>query len=114
MQELIQGDPSAYIRQNNRNLVMARLAAPLLAEANPTTTLPTGVLEGEMYVVGVTDFSATVWATASQHDLAIALSDQPSVPEGWVFITPVKGMVIHNDTNMLTWNGTAWVTMVIT
>ena len=109
--ELLQGDPSAYIRQNNRNLVDARLAGPLLAATAAQNTVPTPVVAGEMYLVGVGTFTTTTWAGVAEDDLAIALSNDPVSGEGWAFITPIKGMTYHDGTDAKMWTGADWTTV---
>lgn len=108
LQELLQGDPSAYIRQNNRNLVVARMLAPVLETASPQTSVPSAD-RGDMFLVGSpsTTYSGTVWDGAAVDDIAIALSDNPSSAEGWAIITPVKGMRVHDGTSVLNYL-TSW------
>jgi len=104
--ELLQGDPSAYLNQNNRNLVVARLLAPVLKVSARQTTVPTAD-RGDMFLVGSATWTATVWPNASTDDIAIALSDNPTAAEGWSLITPIKGMRVHDGTNVLNYL-TSW------
>jgi len=113
LEPLIMGDASAYIRQNERNLVLSRLAAPLLKDSGISSTYPApGIESGDMYIIGSAAITGN-WSTASENDIAIALADDPvgGVNYGWSIITPVKGMIAHNGTAPLMWDGTAWTAL---
>lgn len=110
--ELLQGDPSAYIRQNNRNLVEGRFNAPILKASAAQSAVPTDADAGDMYFADATDFSATDWAGIVEDGIAIALSDLPSEATGWAIIAPEKGMLVHNGTDLRMYNGSSWTTIV--
>lgn len=113
MRELIEGDPLGYLSQNDRNLVMARLVAPVLAEgtdasgiAVPTVT----VARGDLFVVG----TGTGVFASQDGNLAIAMSATPTSASGYTFITPDAGMRIQSTagTNYI-YNGSAWQTWTV-
>lgn len=117
LSELLDGDTHAYLRQNNRNLVMARLSAvPYVIDSG--LTYPAGAVNrGDMWIVNAT--ATSHWTGRSDLDIAIALSDDPASPGGWFFLTPTATMAgirvwIAASTGGATitghavWNGSAW------
>ena len=98
MSEIVSGDSDSYIRQNERNLVSARMHAPTLANPTPLTAVPTsGVSKGDLYWVGgtVTAFAGTHWNGITAYSLVVALGDNPTEATGWALIPSVEGMVIN-------------------
>lgn len=112
LNELVEGDTLGYLRQNDRNLIMARLMFPRLAAdtvSSPTTTYPTAS-RGDLYLIGSATWTGTMWATASVGDIAIALSDDPADAQGWFFMTPINGMRLQDSADDHTYNG-GWGTI---
>ena len=113
MRELVEGDPLGYLSQNDRNLVMARLAFPVLAEgantsgiAEPTVT----VARGDMFLVG----TGTGVFASQNGTIAIALSATPSSASGYVFITVSAGVRVQDTTganHIYNGSSSSWTTL---
>lgn len=113
--ELTEGDSTAYARQNEFNLLAARLGMVPYAIRNDETYPSATPARGDMYVIpsGATSH----WAGQAANTLAIALSVSPSAPGGWFFLPmsgTTKGVRIWinagtGTTGHVVWNGSAFV-----
>jgi hypothetical protein len=110
MSELLEGDPTGHLRQNDRNLVMARLAVLPTVTSDALTTPPGSVARGEMFILG--GAGTGDWAGRAVDTVAIALSADPSTSRGWFFLTPGTGLRVWilagTDTGHRVWDGAAW------
>lgn len=89
MRELESGSSLNFIRQNERNLVNAWFCMPTVQDDSLSTPPGSGITRGQAWIVASSPTG--LWSTASEHDIAIALSDQPTSSDGWIFITPGAG-----------------------
>lgn len=109
--DLLEGDPLGYLRQNQRNLVMARLAVDPRVVNNTATTPPIGVAQGQAWVLGGSGTGQ--WAGQAANTVAIALSSNPSSAQGWFFLAPFPGLrlwfLAGSPTGHVVWSGSAWV-----
>lgn len=114
LRELVEGDPLGYLSQNDRNLVSARLLAPVLAEGANSSGLgyPTvTIARGDLFIVG----TGTSLFTGQDGNLAIALSATPQAAAGFAFITPIAGMRVQDTAGVnYIYNGSAWQTWTVT
>lgn len=112
LDELLPSDSNAYLRQNDRNLIAARLTVLPKAIAN-NVTYPSGTINrGDMWVVPAS--ATSHWAGKAANTVAIALSLNPSSPGGWFFLTPDVGLRLWiaagtGTTGHVVWNGSAYV-----
>jgi hypothetical protein len=114
MRELVEGDPFGYLSQNDRNLVMARLMAPRLAEGTSTAGVAAPsitVARGDLFLVG----TGTGLFAGQDGKLAVALSAAPVSATGYAFITVTAAMRIQIDnagtvTNYV-YSGSAWTSI---
>ena len=117
LSELVSGDSDSYIRQNERNLVSARLHGPELKQtavvaADPTAL--TSVLKGDLFMVTSTPgttFDGTMWNGVLANSLVVALGDAPTSALGWALIPPVRGMTVMNagsDNTTQVYRSTGW------
>lgn len=113
MLEIGQGDSLGYLRQNDRNLIMARLIAKEM-EADNLSTPPASTYRGKGYIVA--SAGTGTWSGAAANDIAICLSDSPTSSSGWIFITPSRGMtawiLVGTNPGHRVFNGTDWSTAV--
>jgi hypothetical protein len=113
MLEIGQGDSLGYLRQNDRNLIMARLIAKEM-ESDSLSTPPSTTLRGKGYIVASSGTGN--WAGAAANDIAICLSDTPTTSSGWIFITPSRGMtvwiLVGTNPGHRVFDGTDWSTAV--
>lgn len=108
--ELLNGDPLGYIRQNNRNLVMARLAVDPRITANNLSAPPGSVVRGFAWILSAT--GTGLWAGQAANTIALALDANPTSVDGWFFYVPHEGLRVWvltgSPTGHLVWNGSAW------
>ena len=114
MPELLEGDPLGYLRQNNINMVLARLGVDPRITNNTLTTPPTtpgSVGRSQAWILS--GAGTGNWAGKAAGTIAIALSTDPVSAAGWYFYTPWTGMEVYllagSPTGWVQWNGTAWV-----
>jgi hypothetical protein len=112
LSELLEGDSKGYLRQNDRNLVMARLAADPRVVNNSLSAPPGSVARGDAFVIAGT--ATGHWAGQAANTVAIAMSANPSSPSGWFFYIPKHGLRLwilagSGTLGHVVWNGTAFV-----
>ena len=109
--ELIEGDALGYLRQNDRNLIVARLAIDCRIAANNIATPPGTVGRGNAWILSAS--GSGLWTGHAANTIAVALSDNPSSATGWFFYTPQAGhrvwVMSGSPTGHLVWNGSSWV-----
>jgi len=81
LSELLEGDSKGYLRQNDRNLIVARLAVDPRIVANNLSTPPGSVARGEAWIISGT--ATGLWAGNAAKTVAIALVANPSSAAGW-------------------------------
>ena len=113
LNELLPG-AGGILSQNERNLVLSRLLAPVLAGTtyNPNTGINSpgaGVVRGDLFVVSSSPDGAGLFAGQADK-VAIARDDDPTSAGGYLFMTPVTGMrVVSGDgSTQYYFNGTTW------
>lgn len=110
MRELTEGDPLGYLSQNDRNLVAARLLAPVLADgANANGVNDDSgvtVARGDLFLVSG---SGSGNFANQSNKLAIAMSATPTSAQGYTFLTVLAGMRIQDTAggNHI-YNGSSW------
>jgi hypothetical protein len=123
LSELVSGDSDSYIRQNERNLVAARLHAPELKQTAVVAADPSelgSVLKGDLFMVTDTPaaiFDGTMWDGVLADSLVVALSDAPTAALGWALIPPARGMSVMNaasDDTIQTYESTGWESSLTT
>lgn len=111
LRELTEGDSLGYLRQNDRNLVVSRLGVDKRTVSNSIATPPGSVTRGQAWILSGS--GSGNWAGKAAGTVAIALSDNPLVPEGWFFYVPWTGFELYllagSPTGWVQWNGSAWV-----
>lgn len=111
LEELLEGDPLGYERQNKRNLVIGWLAAGGKVVANNVTAPPGSNTRGQAWILSGS--GTGLWAGQSANTIAIALSATPTTASGWFFLVPSHGLKVWvlagSPTGHLVWNGTAFV-----
>ena len=90
LSELLEGDSKGYLRQNDRNLIVARLAVDPRIVANNLSTPPGSVARGEAWIISGT--ATGLWAGNAAKTVAIALVANPSSAAGWFFYVPHHGL----------------------
>jgi len=90
LSELLEGDSKGYLRQNDRNLIAARLAIDPRIVANNLSTPPGTVARGDAWIISGT--ATGNWAGNAANTVAIALAANPTSPSGWFFYIPHHGL----------------------
>ncbi|MBL8756335.1 MAG: DUF2793 domain-containing protein [Planctomycetes bacterium] len=109
--ELLEGDALGYLRQNDRNLIVARLAIDCRIASN-NLTAPPSAARGNAYILG--GAGTGLWSGKAAGTIALALSDNPTSASGWYFYTPQQGhrawlMAGTAPTGHIVFDGTNWV-----
>jgi len=112
LSELLEGDSRGYLRQNGRNLIVARLAIDPRIQANNLSTPPGSVARGDAWVISGT--ATGHWAGQAANTVAVALSANPTSPLGWFFYVPRHGLRLwilagSGTLGHVVWNGSAYV-----
>lgn len=111
LRELTEGDSLGYLRQNDRNLVTARLGVDRRVVSNSLATPPGSVTRGQAWILSGSGTGN--WAGQAAGTVAVALSDNPASPAGWFFYVPWTGLELYllagSPTGWVQWNGSAWV-----
>lgn len=109
--ELLEADPLGYLRQNDRNLIMARLAFDCRIAANNLSAPPGSVSRGVAWILSAA--GTGLWAGQAANTIALALSDNPVSAAGWYFWVPHEGtrvwVLAGSPTGHLVFNGTSYV-----
>lgn len=109
--ELLEGDALGYLRQNDRNMIVARLAIDPRVTANNIATPPGSVTRSFMWILSGS--GSGQWAGKAAGTIALALTDNPISAAGWFFYTPQAGMRVWvlagSPTGHLVYNGSSWV-----
>lgn len=113
LRELSNGNPRGYLDQNERNLVMARLAFDPRVTDDLLTTPPGSVGRSQMWILS--GAGSGQWAGRAANDIAISLVATPASASGWFFFTPVEGtrvwILAGTNTGHRVWNGSAWAVL---
>lgn len=111
MPELGEGDPLGYLRQNDRNVVLARLGVDCRISSNTLTAPPGSVGRSQAWILS--GAGTGQWAGKAAGTIAIALANNPVSAAAWFFYTPWTGMEVYllagSPTGWVQWNGSAWV-----
>lgn len=111
MPELLEGDPLGHLRQNDINMVLARLGVDPRITNNTLTTPPVSIGRSQAWILS--GAGSGQWAGKAAGTIAIALSTAPTSAAGWYFYVPWTGMEVYllagSPTGWVQWNGSAWV-----
>lgn len=110
--ELLEGDSKGYLRQNDRNLIVARLAIDPRIQANNLSAPPGSVARGAAWVISGT--ATGLWTGQAADTVAIALTANPTSASGWFFYVPTHGLRLwilagSGTLGHVVWNGSAYV-----
>lgn len=112
LRELTEGDSLGYLRQNERDLIVARLSVDRRISTDAYTAPPGSVGRSQAWIIG-TGGGTGHWAGQPAGTIAIARDNAPTSVAGWYFYAPWTGMEVYLMTGSISgwvqWNGTAWV-----
>jgi len=107
--ELLEGDSKGYLRQNDRNLIVAALLMGTV-QSNALSAPPGTETRGQVYVVSGT--ASGLWTGQAANTVAIALADTPTSALGWFYLAPPTGMrlwvLAGSPTGHVVWNGSSF------
>jgi hypothetical protein len=105
--ELLEGDSLGYRRQNERDLILARLGVDCRIASAALTAPPGSVTRGGAWIVAGSGTGQ--WAGKAANTIAVALSDNPTSVAGWFFYVPQLGhRVWIIGTGQRFWDGSTW------
>jgi hypothetical protein len=109
--ELLEGDSLGYLRQNDRNLIMVRLAVDPRVQTDALTAPPGTVTRSHMWLL--LGAGTGQWAGHGANTLCVALAANPTSARGWFFYPATPGMRIWGtsgtNTGHRVFDGTNWV-----
>lgn len=109
--ELLEGDSLGYLRQNERNLIYARLGIDPRVTTDALTTPPGTVGRSQLWLL--LGAGTGQWSGQVANTLCLALVANPTSAKGWFFFPAVAGTRIWGlagtNTGHRVFDGTNWV-----